>query len=169
MARRQHSYTLPAERLTSNSNASQEHGSAPKHANRTGHTNVKTQTRRNFNTIAFYTQKPLHSFFNRESFYTYFLIHRTPFLHTQRQLHREFVAQRGPYTEKVAQIFFTQRTFSHRFSYTERFLHTEASARRSFYTTKFLLRKPFLHTEVLTHRSFCTAQFLHREAFTRRS
>jgi hypothetical protein len=68
VARRQYSYTLPAERLTSNSNASQEHGSAPKHANRTGHTNVKTQTWRNFNTIAFYTQKPLHGFFSQRKF-----------------------------------------------------------------------------------------------------
>ena len=172
MAHRQHSYTLPAERLTSNSNASQEHGSAPKHANRTGHTNMKTQTRRNFNTIVFYTQKPLHSFIHRESFYAYNVFLYTEHLfYTQRQLHREFVAQRGPYTEKVAQNclhrepfhtdFLTQKGF-----YRQKLVRGEVFTQRSFYSESLFYTQKFWRTEVFAQRSFYAEKPLHGEVFT---
>ena len=100
-------------------------------------------------------------FFHRESFYTDNFLYTDHLFHTQRQLHREFVAQRGPYTEKVAQNFLHREPF-----------HTDFLTQKGFYTQKLVRREVFtqrsfyseslpLHGEVFTH-----SKFLHREAFT---
>ena len=100
-------------------------------------------------------------FFHRESFYTDNFLYTEHLFHTQRQLHREFVAQRGPYTEKVAQIFLHREPFHTDFLtqkgfYTQKLVRGEVFTQRSFYSESLPL-----HGEVFTH-----SKFLHREAFT---
>ena len=62
----------------------------------------------------------------------------------------------------------------HRSVCTQKFLHTDVFAQKSFYTQTRLHTQKALHREALTQRSFCTqmrlhTEALHREDFTQRS